>query len=632
MTPRITDIAQHQYICQWKECDPPTTGHVSVINVYVRPVVVGLDRTSRSPEHITLENVVDRAKTALSYLCTAAQTIASRAADSMVAVKLLLPTRDGYLVRSDILRQRLRGCDLVDSVSEFSSNKDYLSAPDMATVPNLHFAELVKFAIGAMTAQLDRHIELSGIMDALSGELIARLSLPIIASLPLTRNRMVVVGSRHQLVMEDWFETVHQLGINVTLIGPEGHFLQDARKRYPAVEKFLAIDMSLDNELSSRILHVLKEEGSDFHGITTFKDPYLTHVAKVAKILNLPTAPFDAVHTCVDKHLTRMAVGKTSEALRIKDLTGLKLQMSNASLNYPLIVKPCAGYGSEGVFRVTQEKELVEAVSALVSAPDQVDILIDSYAEGPEIDANFVIYDGELLFFELVDGFPCTAEDSKEGNFLETDQMWPSNHPCRERDMLKTEIHATLLHLGFRTGVFHVEARIQGSAMEYNFENELRDLRPRGQTTAAEPSYFLLEINQRPPGHGGMSATKWVHGIDYLALYSLCALADRERVTALSQPFAFTEGVQGWCDSVFLNASNAGIYDGEDIPAIMRVKHSDLMKEVVYSACYYHNGDQVFDDPPRIALFVVASKLGRLHVRQVAQKLREVAQRYVRMR
>ena len=112
----------------------------------------------------------------------------------------------------------------------------------------------------------------------------------------------------------------------------------------------------------------------------------------------------------------------------------------------------------------------------------------------------------------------------------------------------------------------------------------------------------------------------------------MCALADENRVKALSQPFAFAEGAQGWCDSVFINASHPGVYDGGDIPSILRTKHADLVKEVVFSACYYQDGDTVVDDPPRVALFVVASKISRLHVRQVAQRLRDMAQSYVKMR
>lgn len=51
----------------------------------------------------------------------------------------------------------------------------------------------------------------------------------------------------------------------------------------------------------------------------------------------------------------------------------------------------------------------------------------------PEVDANFVLYEGEIVFYELIDSLPCTAETAHSttgpGNFLETGEIWSSNHP-----------------------------------------------------------------------------------------------------------------------------------------------------------------------------------------------------------
>lgn len=117
-----------------------------------------------------------------------------------------------------------------------------------------------------------------------------------------------------------------------------------------------------------------------------------------------------------------------------------------------------------------------------------------------------------------------------------------------------------------------------------------------------------------------------------MALYSLCALGQKDRVKALSQPFGLPGGAQGWCDSVFINADRAGTYDGEDIPKQVKEQRPDLMESVCFSACYYQHGEPVLDDPPRIALFTTTSKVSRLDVRRKAQRLRDFAQKLVKVK
>ncbi|MCJ1403003.1 hypothetical protein MMC11_006225 [Xylographa trunciseda] len=638
---RSTIIAEShssvRYICHWDASTVLTSGlgnTFRTVNVYIRETNAAVGATDSSVDELIMNDRKDhvlskQARIALDYLVSSIRRLLLVDFVAEAGLKFILPCSNGYVVRSDFLRKRMVGCEVAESFLEFVDTECYVRAINPTT-----FTDVLDHAVGAVVTRQAAKENLRSDMKRLQEELVARISFPWIISSRLTHNRLVVVGSRHQLVMAAWFESAYQLGIQITLIGPHGHFLQHNWALYPAVEQYLAINMKVDDDLSSRIIKALADNDRPFHGITTFKDPYLVPVAKVAGELNLTTAPLEAVSTCIDKHLTRTVVQNASGALRVPSLVDLKDRMGKTPLKYPLIVKPCAGYGSEGVFKVTSDAELFKAVTTLESAPEKVDILVDTYIDGPEIDANFVLYDGEILFYELVDGLPCTAEyeNFTGGNFLETDQMWPSNHPVRESNLLRKELHAILLQLGFRTGVLHVEARIQNSAMHYTVEHGLQDLRPHNKPLEADPSYVLMEINQRPPGHGGFSSTRQTYGIDYMALYSLCALGAKERVQALSQPFAYTGGAQCWTDSIFLNADKAGIYNGGDIPAQLQTLRPDLMAYVCFSACYYKYGDVVLDDPPRIALVIVSSKVSRQHVREVAQQVRVVAQSLVKMR
>ena len=199
--------------------------------------------------------------------------------------------------------------------------------------------------------------------------------------------------------------------------------------------------------MADRIADALIKDGTTYDGITTFTDTYFIDVAKAAIRLNLPTAPLSAVENAVDKYKTRSLFPGDCNSFQVDSSADLRQSMSDGLVtSYPLIAKPSQGWASEGV----------------------------------EVDANFVLQDGKILFYELIDDFPCTSErDDLPGqeNFLETEMLYPSNLPPNESDIIRDELRNRLVKLGFHTGVFHLEARITNSSMAYTSVDGV-DLRP----------------------------------------------------------------------------------------------------------------------------------------------------------
>jgi hypothetical protein len=135
-----------------------------------------------------------------------------------------------------------------------------------------------------------------------------------------------------------------------------------------------------------------------------------------------------------------------------------------------------------------------------------------------------------------------------------------------------------------------------------------------------EPSVIFLEINQRPPGHGGSWGAALASGIDYPALHMLSALGAGQQFCALSQPYA---KAPWWVDTEFINSPIGGTYDGGDVSHELAETHLDVMSSVHYGNCYYQREEAVSDSPARIALFVVASSSSRGQVLKISQKIRE---------
>ena len=141
---------------------------------------------------------------------------------------------------------------------------------------------------------------------------------------------------------------------------------------------------------------------------------------------------------------------------------------------------------------------------------------------GPEVDANFVLWNGQILFFEISDGFSCVADmiSSKPGDdFMEQYMVVPSRLPLDETDKIRASIHQTLLRLGFRSGVFPCEARIKGSSMEYTTSKHgLIDLLTCKNPPSRDASSFLIEINARTSGGYWDLATEITYGVGFTTL------------------------------------------------------------------------------------------------------------------
>jgi hypothetical protein len=541
-------------------------------------------------------------------------------------IKLLLPKEDGFVIRSDLLTARLAGCKLVNLVEHFVLPGQKYEVPEFQLSNQESLFEALSHSFGAVASLIpsDTADEAGRRLDE---ELEERLSIQWTVPTPLDKTRLVIVGHRHPDVMAGYLSSAYALGLSVALVDAAGSFLPE-NQRSGVVERTLAIDMTPDSLLSTRIVDILRKQNVVYHGITTFTDTWLVHVAEAAHVLGLPTVPLDTVKLCLDKHATRLLCQDKSKALRVKEFDELKSHVAakSISFDYPLIAKPCTAWGSQGVFKANNEEELLDAVKQSKHAAKDADVIIDGYVDGPEIDANFVLQDGKVLFFEIVDGLPTTAErdlpgKGKTGDFLETDEIWPSNHPQRESDIVRSELLSILLQTGFRNGVFHLEARIKNSEMQYTIEDGILDLRPRETPLSGDPSAFLLEINQRVPGHGGSWGTALAYGIDYPALYMLCALGERDRFRTLAVPFA--SGARLWVDSIFINTDAAGIFEGGDAGEELKAKRPDLMEHVHYHNTYYEKGEEVTDVPARVALFMVTSQESRKELLEIAQQVRD---------
>ncbi|KAJ7468252.1 ATP-grasp domain-containing protein [Mycena galericulata] len=565
------------------------------------------------------------------------------------AVKLILPVCDGFIVRGNFFERRLLECDLVERVEGFLSLDQRAQAPKVSSPESGTFHTLLSSAAAGILLPMTAAYSAIQSFAILDTELASRLSLRWILPSPAPRRNVALVeGYSYLQTGVGFIQAVKDLNVSIIVLGtgePYGpkHWLQYTENAPGFCDAFIPMDMTIDEDLPLRIATAVRGYTGFDHvdGILTGHDRYLVATAKAAVILGLPASPVGAHEIATDKYAMRRFEVESQRSdfqfLRFTGLEDIKQKIAAVDdptvIRYPAIVKPVSGYLSEGVARVANDSELLASVARIDTKRHGHAVIVETYVDGPEFDANIVLCEGEILFFELVDDFPSAGDKDgagAEGTFFETSEFTPSNLPATEREIVKSSLHKTLLGLGFTWGLFHVEGRVKDSTMEFRVdEGGVVDLRPRLVPRANKPSCFLVEINARIPGLGCAMSTMHSYGVDFYAAHLLSCLRDEERLGLVTSPFQFPgrpDGSQYWCEVVFIQPDRGGKFNTADPCGELLQRHPVLAVNVARHLCCYAKGD-IIPDPATgvcllLAYFLAYSRTSRQHVRQVSEKIR----------
>ncbi|KAF2462906.1 uncharacterized protein BDR25DRAFT_308066 [Lindgomyces ingoldianus] len=474
---------------------------------------------------------------------------------------ILVPRdRDGFVCRSDFLHLRAGQSRFVERVIAFAGWEKHLASLPTGTDAMKRLLALLPSSPGAL---LLRQAPNETMLDDLAARLSFNWLLP---TKPAARRVAVVSGrpfpdrKRQMYNAQGYFAAARALGISLVVVDHPGHWLENSSYQ-DLREEFVPMDMDINRlaDLPQRLVAALKDKRLD--GIVTFWDAYVIQTAEAAELLGLPTESSLALRQAHLKHEMRKLVSQPNiQAVTIRSAEQLNdscMAETLRSLRYPLVVKPCRGGTSESVKKATNESSMREAVRMAFRDgffnPAIPLVMLETYVEGPEIDANFMLWDGKIQFLEVTDNFPCAADAlgaTVTDPFRETVQVSNTRLPQVEVDVIRSSLHRSILKLGFRSGVFHLEARMRNSSMKYqDTRNDgIIDLDPDPGITAnprVKADVFLIEMNVRPPGTGGTWATLFAYGVDQGALHFLRGIDDGERFAALSQPYAFPSGSPG---------------------------------------------------------------------------------------
>jgi hypothetical protein len=551
--------------------------------------------------------------------------------------RLVVPLQAGYIVRSDIIPLRLQDSEHIETTISFADPLQTFTGQATASQESDDLASLFLTAAAGLIFNASS-TETGSLSLAVEQELENRLSFPWILPEPAQEKTLVLVDANSAHPAKGGsgsglYLAAQALGIKLVVFDNGNHWLEESEYAHWR-EAFIPTRLTNppENDLTDRLLESIRKYGKPIDGIITFADSYWTYIADAAKQIGIPTASAEALRTATNKYLTSKFVGH--EAYRASGLTEALNIANNIDLPYPLIVKPCDGWSSEGVSRVNSFSELTAAINAIDKSRHGSEFVMEKYCAGPEVDANFVLLDGEVLFFETCDDLPKSADINGPtlgslNNFHELSSVYPSALPIQEIELLRNSFLDTLLKMGLKDGIMHLEGRVDHSSVDYEMHGGILDLHPRLPAPTQPASAWLIEINPRPLGMTGSHIIESTYGIDYWGLALLIAVQDKARVRALARPFK--NGAQYHCVMVFIPAdyplSCEGLFDSDDICKDLKSRRKDLACNISRSGCLVQRGQKVPHPSTGVhsflAYFNVFSRKSREDALRLADKVRE---------
>ncbi|KAI0415877.1 hypothetical protein F5X98DRAFT_204125 [Xylaria grammica] len=576
-------------------------------------------------------------------------------------VKLLLPASSGYIIQSDFLERRMVDCLGVTQAKGFVTPGQHVTGHSAEAYASMDILKILSCCYGAIAVQPKGSSSAKDASAEVNTELVNRLSFSWLSPNPIPRKRLAVVGGGSLAKLKGSITAAASLNIALVVFDEPDHWMSlDTYAHFR--EEFVPLDMTADANMAHRVAAALTEYqdrdrgAKQLDGVFTVDEHLLTIVSQIAALLGLKNSPPQSVGLAQNKFQTRqLDTNVYCRLVRSTDDLEALIAEDGASLRYPLIVKPSKGWSSEGVWKVANEQELRARVPTLwqdtFTAWHGRDVVVETYVEGPEVDANMVLVDGDVAFFEVNDDFPSPGDyDHEEGegqaaparvaNFVETSNMLPSALPSSELAALEQRLHELALAAGFRDGVLHMEAKLRNSSCHYAQDGAADDpeglvdlQRKESATSTSKPEdVFLLEINPRQPGWQEVEATAHAYGVSYYSLALLHALADRERIVALSRPFV--GGAQYHMQLLFVSAQNGGVYRYGDVCAAVLNGEPDASERaerfrshVVKCANLMEDG-QVVADPRTgmvygnfIAYFLIVSRTSRREALRIGREI-----------
>jgi len=270
-------------------------------------------------------------------------------------------------------------------------------------------------------------------------------------------------------------------------------------------------------------------------GALTFWEDDVLLTSKIIDRFNFIGIPLSVAKKARNKYSFRdfCKANSINAPRHILARTAADIKFACDNFNFPAVVKPVYGSSSAGVTKVMDKESLSRVYTQIKNSlstnvesalTDGMDILVEEFIDGDEVDIDLVLQNGKVKFYCISDNY----DKSKDEFFIDRGQATPSSLPKKTQDELFAMTEEVLEKLGIQNGIIHFEAK----------------------TTSKGP--FPIEVNLRMGGDYVYSYIKGAWNIDLIDCAATIALGKYLNIKKIIEPKKY---IIGWD----FHAENSGI-------------------------------------------------------------------------
>ncbi|HSG46819.1 MAG TPA: ATP-grasp domain-containing protein, partial [Longimicrobiales bacterium] len=276
---------------------------------------------------------------------------------------------------------------------------------------------------------------------------------------------------------------------------------------------FVRVKDALDPMALVRAVEELRRRGQDVDLLLGTFEELQVPLGEVRDDLGLPGMGAAAAENFRDK-------SRMKDVLRAHGLPCARSALARSpeevtafvgDVGLPVIVKPPAGSGSRGTFRIGTQEDLSSLLRQMPPSPEHP-TLVEEFVVGEEHSFDSIAIGGEVVWHSINHYFPSALEVVREP-WVQWCVLLPREVDDARYDGIRAVAGQALQALGMRTGMSHMEW----------FR------RPDG-------SVAISEVGARPPGARFVNLISWAHDFDLFKAWAETVVF--ARFTPRPRPFA----------------------------------------------------------------------------------------------
>ncbi len=276
---------------------------------------------------------------------------------------------------------------------------------------------------------------------------------------------------------------------------------------------FVRVGDALDADVLRRAVEELGRRGRPVDLLLGTFEELQVPLGRVRDALGLPGMGAEAAENFRDK-------SRMKDVLRAHGLPCARHALARTpdearafarDVGYPLIVKPPAGSGSRGTFRIGSDDDLASCLRQMPPTAERP-ALLEEFIVGEEHSFDSIAVDGRVVWHSINHYFPSALEVLREP-WIQWCVLLPREVDDPRYDGIRAVAGEALRVLGMQTGMSHMEW----------FR------RPDGGVA-------ISEVGARPPGARFVNLISWAHDFDLFGAWAETVVY--ARFTPRPRPYA----------------------------------------------------------------------------------------------